>query len=310
MRDIEQFKRDVWEGLNKPLKHISSKYFYDRRGDELFQKIMKMESYYLPECELEIILNQGASMVDEIGHNSLDIIELGAGDGSKTQYLLEQFIKSGNSIKYFPLDISPEILNFNQNKMKSRFPNLEIHALDGDYFKTLKDLPHRQTRMYLFMGSNIGNFQEKQAIDFLKLIHSTMKKGDVLMLGVDLQKNPKTILAAYNDPDGITRQFNLNLLRRINRELDGDFDLNNFDHYPFYNPLDGTTYSFLVSLKDQIVQVAGKSFGFKEFELLHTEISKKYTLTELKQLGEKCNFSGIKHYTDSKNYFTITKFNA
>lgn len=304
----EQFMKDVILGLSKPLKKLHSKYFYDEKGDKIFQEIMRSEEYYLPEAELEILKTQTANLVEGFQHDFFDIVELGAGDGSKTIYFLEQLMALGKNFNYCPLDISPDILKTNVRLIQARLPNLKIKPVPGDYFQTFSKIDKGMPKIILFMGSNIGNYENGAAVDFLKSVRANMYSGDRLLVGIDLKKNPKTILRAYNDYKGVTKRFNLNLLERINRELGGDFDLSFFDHYPIYDPITGATYSFLVSMKKQIAQIGNHSFDFKEGEVIQTEVSQKYDLNQIEELGFLSEFSNVKHFLDKKGYFSVSVF--
>ncbi len=289
----QQFLADVISGLSQPLKKLSSKYFYDEKGDRIFQEIMHLEEYYLPEAEMEILISHSTKLVEGFDYELFDVVELGAGDGSKTIFLLERLKALGRNFIYCPLDISPDVLETNAGLMKNRMPDLTVKPVPGDYFKTLSKIDQSIPKIILFMGSNIGNFENGADVDFLKKIKANMLPGDILLVGIDLKKNPKTILRAYNDSKGVTKRFNMNLLERINRELGANFDLDSFDHYPTYNPLSGTTYSFLVSMKKQVVQ---------------TEVSQKYNLEEIEALGRQSGFAKVRHLLDSKSRFSVSVF--
>ncbi len=304
----EGFLEDVISGLSQPLKKLSSMYFYDEKGDKIFQEIMRLEEYYLPEAELEILKAQAAELVEGFDHDFFDVVELGAGDGSKTVYFLERLKVLGKNFIYCPLDISPDVLETNASLMKSRLPDLKVKPVPGDYFKTLSTIDRGIPKIILFMGSNIGNYSNGAAVDFLKKIKSAMQVGDRLLVGIDLKKNPKTILRAYNDCKGVTRRFNMNLLERINRELGANFDLANFDHYPTYDPLTGTAYSFLVSMKKQIVRIGSHSFDFKDGEVIHTEVSQKYDLEQIEKMGQQSGFGSVRHFMDGRGYFSVSAF--
>ncbi len=303
-----QFLKDVIYGLSLPLKKLSSKYFYDKKGDELFQKIMHLEEYYLPNSELEIIQSKSLQLIKGFDYDMFSVVELGAGDGSKTIYFLSELVKAGKQFTYCPLDISPDVLEKNVGLIQSKLPTLMIKPIPGDYFETLSSIDIKVPKILMFMGSNIGNFDDQTAKQFLKKIKSNMQPGDRLIMGMDLKKHPGTILKAYNDASGVTKEFNINLLKRINRELGADFDVSSFDHYPSYNPISGITYSFLVSLKKQIVTIAGKQFLFKEGEVVHTEVSQKYDLDQIMDLGLSSGFEKIEHFMDEREYFTISIF--
>jgi L-histidine Nalpha-methyltransferase len=305
------FKNDVLNGLSAERKFLSSKYFYDDNGSRIFQKIMKMKDYYLPECETEILTIQSAQIVQEVAHEQLDIIELGAGDGSKSVLLLEAFVKAGKSIRYIPFDISSEILQDNLKNVKSVLPGVPVELMAGDYFDTLKKLDnYHSPKLVMFMGSNIGNFKGDKGLEFIRFVNGFLQKGDYLLMGTDLKKHPETILAAYFDQEGITAKFNLNLLKRINRELHADFDLTAFEHYASYDPITGAALSYLISLQDQIVTIGPEKhvFHFHKFEAIHTEVSQKYSLKDLKLFGEKTGFAATRHFLDKKGYFSLSLF--
>ncbi|WP_373495936.1 L-histidine N(alpha)-methyltransferase, partial [Aquiflexum sp.] len=253
-------------------KHLPSKYFYDEKGSRIFQEIMHMEEYYLPRCELEILNEKSRQIANEIYHKEFDIIELGAGDGSKTLIFLEEVLKSDKKPTYIPMDISSDILEVNRRYIKAKLPELIVEPVAGDYLYTLKSLAlNSKPRLVMFMGSNIGNFPGEKALEFIRLVNAYLNLGDYFLMGVDLKKNPQVIRDAYNDKGGVTRRFNLNLLERINRELGADFNIQAFEHYGVYNPLDGAALSFLVSMQEQDVHIADHTFHFDKYETIHTE---------------------------------------
>ena len=302
----DAFLKDTINGLSSTPKTLSSRYFYDAIGDGIFQEIMQMEEYYLPACELEIIQHKTSKIAEELTSKKIDVIELGAGDGSKTVHLLKGLIGAGKEITYIPLDISSNVLKINKLHIEKQLPELQVEPIAGDYFETMKALKgRRNAKLILFMGSNIGNFKDENAVEFLKLVKSYMTDGDALLLGVDLKKNPKTILAAYNDEAGITKRFNLNLLARMNRELGADFIVENFDHYAFYDPASGTSYSYIVSLKNQTVEIADASIVFEKNECIHTEVSQKYNLADLENLSQQAGFGKFTPFLDSKAWFCL-----
>ena len=253
------FAEDIIEGLSSKPKHLSSKYFYDDEGSRLFQEIMKLPEYYLTRSESEIFAKQTEAIFSSFQADSgaFDLIELGAGDGSKTSLLVEYFFKRNADFSYLPLDISSEALNFLTEKFASEFPTLDIHPKQGDYFKTLETISQTSGRkkIILFLGSNVGNFSEELALKFFSDLRAVMSAKDLLFIGFDLHKNPKTILNAYDDSQGVTTKFNLNLLKRINRELGADFNIEEFSHYASYHPLERAARSFLISQKDQTVTI-------------------------------------------------------
>lgn len=300
------FLKDTLTGLSSTPKTLSSRYFYDAIGDGIFQEIMQMEEYYLPACELEIIQQKTAAIAGEIPSSTIDIVELGAGDGTKTVHFLQGLMDAGKEITYIPLDISTNVLNINKNHISKQLPDLQIESIAGDYFETMEALKERKNpKIVLFMGSNIGNFQDEKAVDFLRLVKSHMTDEDSLLVGADLKKNPKTILAAYNDKAGITKRFNLNLLIRMNRELGANFVVENFDHYAFYDPASGTSFSYIVSLQKQVVEIADQQFHFDKNECIHTEVSQKYSLADLENLSQKTGFAKFTPFLDAKGWFCL-----
>jgi len=305
------FANDVIEGLSSKKKHLSSKYFYDDIGSRIFQEIMNMPEYYLTDSEFEILSLQAKQIVEAVNFDTpFNIVELGAGDGFKTFKLLEYLVNNEIDFHYVPVDISQGAMDSLTKKLKEKLPNLSIHPRVGDYFEILSkenvqtDIPS----LLLFLGGNIGNYSEKEAVDLLQLFNDNMKKGDALLLGVDVKKNPIIVQNAYFDKHGITKRFNLNLLLRINREFDGDFKVDDFDFYCHYNPINGEVKSYIVSLRNQKVALKKLDvmFDFKYDELIWTELSKKYSLEEIDTLAIKSNFKVVNHFLDCKHYFTDT----
>lgn len=303
-----QFAKDVLEGLSRTPKKLSSKYFYDENGDKLFQDIMNMPEYYLTDCEYEIFETHRQQLLHLIGDKPFDLIELGAGDGTKTKVLLRHFLAQGADFQYRPIDISPNVLLDLEEDLKANIPELRVKSLPGDYFEMLEKLNTSSgvRKVILFIGANIGNLTREQALDFLQKIQQNMAKGDLLLLGFDLKKDPQIILNAYNDPAGITAAFNLNLLHRMNRELGADFDVQAFKHWETYNPITGETKSYLVSTKKQSVHLLNKTFHFDAWEAIDVELSLKYSLSEIENLAKSTGYQAVHHFFDSKNYFVDT----
>ena len=301
------FRQSVLAGLQARPKRLSSMYFYDAAGDALFQQIMRMPEYYLTNCEQQIFETEREALLEAFGSTGFDLIELGAGDGTKTKILLEYFIAQGVDVHYMPVDISGDVLQQLTEDLAQRWPTLSVASLQGDYFDMLGRLPavSPRPRVILFLGANIGNYELDEARQFLKLLRTRMRLGDRLLVGFDLKKDPAKILAAYNDPAGITAAFNLNILHRMNRELGADFDVSQFKHWESYNPLTGDTRSFLVSLCDQVVQFSGGiAVEFTAWEAIRVELSKKYSLPEIQQLGEDVGFSTGRCFMSKGDEFT------
>src|SRR5829696_5238489 len=307
--ELNQFAQDVLTGLSSEPKSLSSKYFYDDEGSRLFQQIMHLPEYYLTRSEFEIFENQADEIFKSFanGSNAFDLIELGAGDGTKTAVLVSHFLKRNADISYLPIDISQEALDALSAKFTKEFPALKTEMLRGDYFKILESLKDKGERrkVLLFLGSNIGNFSREQSVDFFRQLRAVMNDNDLLFVGFDLQKAPHVIVRAYDDSQGVTAEFNLNLLRRINRELGGNFDTSKFSHYAQYRPAECAARSFLVSREKQTVNIAAlnRSFDFEQWEAIFMEISQKYTRPMIEELADKSGFEIEKEFFDAENFY-------
>ncbi|QWT86073.1 L-histidine N(alpha)-methyltransferase [Chryseobacterium sp. PCH239] len=304
---VDHFRSDVLNGLQNAPKKLSSKYFYDKIGDHLFQEIMAMPSYYLTRCELDIFKNKTDELIDLLipGNEPFDLIELGAGDAIKSTYLLEQLIRKGIDFTYMPIDISGNILSILHKKLSNQLPEMKIVCLEGDYFEMLQKAASLSDRrkVVLFLGSNIGNMTPEEAEDFCLHLNSNLSTKDRVLVGFDLKKNPHIILEAYNDKEGITASFNLNLLTRINNELGGNFDVKQFQHYQTYDPVTGACRSFLISLISQDVMIDNTKISFEENELIDMEISQKFSPENIRELGEKSGFTITGEIKDAKKWF-------
>ncbi|KUJ52820.1 L-histidine N(alpha)-methyltransferase [Chryseobacterium sp. JAH] len=303
----DTFLADVLEGLQSSPKKLHSKYFYDEAGDRLFQQIMDMPEYYLTDCELDIFKNRTENLAKSIliDSEAFDLIELGAGDAIKSSFLLEHLTKKNIDFTYMPIDISGHILDELNEKFSRDLPAMEVITLEGDYFDMLdKAMTISQRRkVVLFLGGNIGNMDMEESYHFCRELRRKLNRGDILLIGFDLKKNPQTILDAYNDEAGITSSFNLNLLIRMNRELEADFDVLNFQHYQTYDPISGACKSYLVSLTEQNVHIGSQIFRFEENELIDMEISQKFSLEDISKLARDSKFHVIDEIADSKNWF-------
>jgi dimethylhistidine N-methyltransferase len=301
------FLKDVEEGLQSNPKFLSSKYFYNKRGSELFQTIMQLEEYYPTRSEYEIFLTYKDKLQELFATSKFELLEFGAGDGLKTKILLEHFYKNKIDFTYSPIDISSDVLETLTTSLKQQLPDLSLSPLCGDYLIELeKQKSTSRKKVVFFLGSNVGNMSLEESLFFFRKIYGLLNEGDILIVGFDLKKDPLTILNAYNDKMGVTAAFNINLLKRINDELGGDFDLGNFYHYPTYDPKTGEAKSFIVSKRKQIVRIEklNKRFGFELGECIHTEVSKKYTLDEIRSIAKECGFTMVDNLFDCKHYFT------
>lgn len=306
---MASFKNEIELGLSQKPKSISSKFFYDEVGDELFKQIMNLDEYYLTDSEFEIFTKQKQLIQQAISIDSEDfnLIELGAGDGSKTKILLNYFLEKNCKFTYYPVDISNNILDELKEDLANEIPELKCHTINEEYFSALKEIQklNKRKNVIFFLGSNIGNFSPEAVAVFFQKLRESCSQGDMFFLGVDLKKDPSLILNAYSDSEGITAKFNLNLLSRANRELGADFDLAKFKHYASYNPENGEARSYLISLCDQQVHIKAinKDITFLKSEYIHTEISKKYNLSELESLAKKYGFEVQEHFRDRREYF-------
>jgi dimethylhistidine N-methyltransferase len=297
----------VLSGLGACPKFLHSKYFYDAAGDQLFQQIMALPEYYLTRCELEIFAQQTGAMAQTILNKccDFDILELGAGDATKSIFLLQWLKKLGLNFTYYPVDISANVIHRLKKELPQKIPGLKVNGLQGEYHEMI-GVANRlsgKNKLVLFLGANIGNFSPEEAKWFLKLLNKSLQPGDLLLMGVDLKKNPQQILSAYDDKAGITRQFNLNLLVRMNRELGANFNVAAFDHYPSYNPVTGACRSYLISLRKQMVYIADWSFAFEANEPVYMELSQKYTVTEIDVMARQTGFHPVSHFFDRHHWF-------
>ncbi len=303
------FAKDVFEGLRAFPKFLSSKYIYDINGDELFQRIMAMPEYYLTNSEfaiLETYKNDIANNFSE-GGKPFNLIELGAGDGSKTKIILQELLQNEIPFRYMPIDISENALEILRKNIIKDLPQINLIPIQGTYFESLEDLCSMQEekKVILFLGSNIGNLLHPQAVEFLVQIQELMSEDDILFIGFDQKKHPQLILDAYNDPAGITEAFNKNLLVRINKELGGNFELDKFIHWEVYDPESGTAKSYLVSKEKQRVFLDSlqTEIMFEPWETIHTEISQKYDTEVVQWLTAKAGLQMTAAYSDAQNYF-------
>lgn len=304
-----QFAQDVQQGLSSGPKRLSSKYFYDKDGDALFQEIMQMPEYYLTRSEFEILEMNKEPLLDLFlnSRGRFNLIEFGAGDGLKTKILLRHFVEQQADFRYVPVDISGNVLQGLEKDLKEELPELQVEPVEDDYFRALERLTQTADRrnIVLFLGSNIGNFSEQQAMRFLTELGNGLNQGDLILVGFDLKKDPELIRSAYNDPAGITRAFNMNLLKRINREMGGRFDLQKFQHYQMYDPVGGEARSYLISKEAQevYIEALAQTFYFKAWEPVHVEISRKYEPETIEMYASGSGFGLVKHFYDCKHYY-------
>lgn len=309
----ENFRKEVLAGLKSHPKKLSSKYFYDKTGDHLFQQIMMMPEYYLTQCELDIFKNKTDQIEAAIVSNEpFDLIELGSGDAMKSSYLLKHLVEKNIDFTYMPIDISGNILSVLDEKLKNDLPDLKIMTLEGEYFDMLEKATNisQRRKIVLFLGSNIGNMEPAEAYDFCAGVKRNLNPRDLFLIGFDLKKNPHTILNAYNDAAGITASFNLNLLTRINHELDADFSIENFEHYQTYDPVSGACRSYIVSLQTQEINIGEEIIRFEENELIDMEISQKFSEKDIEKMAKESGFHIVSEIKDSRNWFVDSVWKA
>lgn len=302
----DEFAEAVRTGLQATPKSLSSMYFYDDRGSELFQAISRHPDYYLTGTEHSILTTHADAIFERINCKELDVVELGAGDGHKTQILLNAFAASGNSINYCPIDISAEAIRLLEDGLD--LPSgVQLNPIVADHFEGLDELrmESSRTKLVLFLGSSIGNFNRDDTVEFLRNIGSHLQEGDFLLLGFDLKKDIAQLVRAYNDSAGLTEAFNKNLLTRINRELGANFELDSFQHFGTYNPLLGAMESYLVADSAQTVELSdlNLSVHFDAWEPIHLEYSFKFSIEDIDYFAKQSNFTIIENFVDSHGMF-------
>lgn len=304
------FLADVVAGLSKDQKTLPCKYFYDELGSQLFEQICETPEYYVTRTELGIYQDHGSTMAEVIGEQAL-IIEPGAGSVKKIALLLQHLTKPAG---FIPMDISPEILKSSSDTLATMFPNVDITPMVADFlnaealtnfFTKLPALPLVQKRVVFFPGSTIGNFQPVEAKQFLQNFSSQLHTGDGLLIGVDLLKDKHLLEAAYNDGQGVTADFNLNLLLRIANELDGSLSIDDFSHQAVFNSEKSRVEMHLVSDKKQTIYVGDHAFDFEPKETIHTENSYKYSVEAFRHLAAEAGFRDKELWIDKDSLFSV-----
>jgi dimethylhistidine N-methyltransferase len=310
----QKFADNIQSGLSAVEKSIPYIYFYNERGSWLFQQIMQLPEYYLTTCEISILDRYKDELLDyfKAKKKRFNLVDLGAGDASKTKSLLQNYVEKGVDFTYTPIDLSTSILSALSESLDAAYPDLKHEAMNKDYWEAMEALSQNSSKterkVVLFLGANIGNFTYEESVSFLTKLKSYLNPGDQVLIGFDLKKRPEIIYKAYLDSKGITAAFNLNLLHRINQELGANFKTNYFRFYPYYNPQTGELRSHLVSQKDQTVKIEALDLEvkFEQWESIHTEISKKHTIKEIENLATAAGFTIKEHFLDSKAYFVDT----
>ncbi|HXC70635.1 MAG TPA: L-histidine N(alpha)-methyltransferase [Pyrinomonadaceae bacterium] len=298
---------DVRKGLSAQPKRFLPKYFYDELGSQLFEAICLLPEYYLTRAENDILQRYSDEIVAAISGQKT-LVEMGSGSASKTRLIIEALLRRQSELLFMPVDISATALESSSRILLQSYPRLTIEAYAADYFAGLAELGKRpRTRtLALFLGSNISNFDPDEALRFLRAMRSVLQKGDALLLGADLKKDPAILDAAYNDALGVTSAFNLNVLARINRELGGTFDLRAFKHRAFYNQSEGRVEIYIESLADQRVRIEklDLEIEFAAGELIHTENSYKYDKANIAHLAVATGFELSRTWLDSEERFS------
>lgn len=301
---------DVVEGLSEPQKTLPPKYFYDAHGSQLFEKICDTPEYYPTRTEEQILAYRAPQLVDLTG--PCELIELGSGSARKTRALIEAYLDKGVPVRFLPVDVSGSILKESSRELVSQYPELEIWGLIGTYEQALSLLPPRElsARMMIFLGSTIGNLTDDETASFLSRSARALKAGEYFLIGFDLQKDPAVLEAAYNDADGVTADFNLNILRHLNRRYGGDLDPAGFEHLAFYNREEHRIEMHLKSRADQHASLEGLGLevDFEKGETIRTEISRKFSVEGMVETFDAQGFDLVQHWTDPNDWFALALF--
>lgn len=302
------FALDVLVGLSEAPKSLSSRYFYDDEGSRLFQQIMELYEYYPTSCEREILETHAAEILAPFEGKPFNLVDLGAGDGAKTVVLLDELKRSGADVRYVPIDISEGAMKSCTEAVAKKVPGIEVAGVVSEYASGIEWLgtqdPDRST-LVLFLGSNLGNFDKPNARAFLRRMWNSLRPNDYVLVGFDLKKEIDMLLSAYNDNQGVTARFNLNVLTRINRELGGHFDIEKFRHFGTYDVYSGAMKSYLVSTEKQSVAVDSLryTFEFEAWEPIFTEFSYKYLESDIEDLSTATGFAVADRFKDRRGYF-------
>jgi len=306
----DTFAHDVTQGLSAPRKSLPAKYFYDAYGSQLYEQICDLPEYYPYRAEQDILAIHATEIYAAIGH--LSLVEFGPGNASKTRYLLAEYERAGQSFLYCPVDIARSMLLTTAEQLLKAYRYMTIRALHADFagHPGVIQALHIEKKAAAFFGSSLGNFLPQESVEFLQRTAEIMGPEDVFLLGIDLKKSPAILLPAYNDAQGVTAAFNLNLLRRINRELGGNFDLHGFEHVALYNEEHGRIEMHLRSRRTQQVTIVrtAQTVHFTAGETIHTENSYKYSLEEVRDMGRRAHLTLQRTWFDRQHYFLLGLF--
>jgi dimethylhistidine N-methyltransferase len=306
------YKEDIEElriCLNSYPKKIPSRFFYDELGDKYFSEIMNLPEYYLTRTENLILRENTTSIFNKLNYNKkIRFLEPGAGDGSKFAILYKS-LETKNIITYSPIDISANVLRILERNLKKEFPDLSIEPIISDYKHIKSHIPDLdEQKVLLFLGSNLGNYTPEESIEYIHLFTDCLKKDDLFLLGVDLVKDPNLIYSAYNDARGVTSEFNLNLLIRLNSLLKTNFNIEDFFHYPVYNPVLQQAESYLVCKEDKVIysEILKENFHFQKYEPILTEISRKFRISDIEFLARRVMMEILEVFTDREEKYCCT----
>lgn len=302
-----KFSEAVVHGLSANPKRLPSDFLLDEAGIRLLNEIRNMPEFYAAPCELRILKTHALEIAELLYKPGMQIIEKGAGDTAAIYYLLKAFWEKNHNIKFSPVDKSEALLNISRKSLQKHLPELNVSPVHGDFFTLLEnwDEAGPSPKLILLPASGIGNVGYQDALCMLKQLHRVLNHGDNLVLGIDLKKAPSVILPAHSDPAGITARYNLNLLERINHDLGGHFNTKYFKHYASYEPETGELKNFLISQKEQevLIEKLNRSFHFEAWENVQTEISKKYSPEEFRQLSTEAGFTWVEAFYDPELFF-------
>lgn len=303
-----RFRDDVAFGLRQHPKTIPPKYFYDQQGSLLFEAICQQPEYYLTRTEATILARRAPEIIATVG--DCTIVELGSGSSVKTRLLLDECQRRRYQTRYIPIDISASMLEETSRNLTSQYPRLQVDALVAEYLTGLNALPPSSRRLVLFLGSNLGNFSPAEQTQLFIALAQALQTGDFLLIGLDLRKSASILEPAYNDAAGVTAAFNLNLLRRMNRELRASFDLSCFSHVAFYNSVQHQIEMHLRSVCDQqvVIHDLDLQVSFRAGETIHTEISRKFDLEEMTAQLAPFGFQPQRRWTDERSWFAVCLF--
>ena len=308
---INNFSDDVKTGLTSEPKYLPFVYFYDHIGSQLFEKICELPEYYLTRTETDILETNADDIASQFPEETV-LVELGSGNSTKTRILIEAFLEHQGLAYYTPIDVSSQMLEESSYSLLKAYPSLEINAIAARYNEGLHQLniQKEQQKLITWLGSSIGNFDRLEVNTLLRQMQKEMFARDRLLIGIDLQKDKTIIENAYNDTQGVTAEFNLNLLKHVNRELGGDFNLENFDHQAVYNEEIGRIEMYLVSNSNQKVFISelDLEISFAANETIHTENSFKYSLDDIDMLADETGLYVEQQWFDSARHFSLNLF--